>query len=394
MKQETIGTQKEAGLYIHWPYCLSKCPYCDFNSHVAQRSIDHEAWATAFMREIDTYADRFPGRDISSIFFGGGTPSLMAPKTVGTILNHVATRWTLSPSAEITLEANPGAVDYEKFTAFHAAGINRVSLGVQSFDDNVLAFLGRRHSADEACAALSAASKLFERFSFDLIYARPDQGHDAWRRELSMALGWATGGHLSLYQLTLEKGTVFEREAHHGRLVLPDDTHARALWDITQDLTTAHGLPVYEVSNHARPGQESRHNLIYWSGDSYIGIGPGAHGRVYDGETWYATRQHRAPDIWLDKTRTHGHATQTLNPLSPRERAEENVMMGLRLVNGLDPVTFPDRNAGVRLEDILDMDRAVLLQDSGFLHPGTRIRLTPAGMPVLDAVLRYLFCTP
>lgn len=388
-----MGFDPMFGLYIHWPYCLSKCPYCDFNSHVAER-IDHQTWRRALLTELDHYAARTPGRILTSIFFGGGTPSLMDPDTTAALIERARQHWPTANDIEITLEANPGAVDRDKFQAFRDAGINRVSLGVQALDEEALVFLGRRHDRTEALRAIESAATLFSRFSFDLIYARPGQTPAEWRDELRRALPLASAGHLSLYQLTIEEGTRFYLDHAAGRFHIPDDDLAIALWDVTQEEMNRAGMPAYEVSNHARPGEESRHNLLYWRGGEYVGIGPGAHGRIFENGIDYATRQHRAPEIWLKETLTHGHATRTNDPISRRDRAIERVMMGLRLRDGIDPTQF-ETLGGIALRDVLDGDMLELLireeliaADS--LHGGAPLRVTAKGMPVLNAVIAEL----
>lgn len=375
-------------LYVHWPFCLSKCPYCDFNSHAAT-TIDQPRWREGLLRELDHYAAQTPGRTITSVFFGGGTPSLMDPATTAAVLDRAAAHWTFADDVEITLEANPGAVDRARFEGFRAAGINRVSLGIQALDEAALRFLERRHSAGEALAALTAARELFPRVSFDLIYARPGQSPAAWREELSRALALADAGHLSLYQLTIEQGTRFFGDHARGAFTLPEEDDALALWEVTQEATAAAGLPAYEVSNHARPGQESRHNLVYWRGDDYVGIGPGAHGRVtIDGLT-HATRQHRAPDIWLKSVESDGHATRAFTPLSADDRSVELILMGLRLHAGIDPEAFAAR-CGRSLDSVVDTEALEMLRAEGLVAPDMPLRLTAQGMPLLNAVISAL----
>jgi len=291
----TVG---DVALYIHWPFCASKCPYCDFNSHVAD-SIDHDRWVARYLEEIDRYADEMSGRKIVSIYFGGGTPSLMRPSSVEAILDRVQARWKIANDIEITLEANPTSVEMEKFADFRVAGVNRVSLGVQALNDDDLAFLGREHSVDEALQALEIAKAQFERVNFDLIYARPEQGLKDWEQELDRAAELAVG-HLSLYQLTIERNTPFYMSHAKGDFKIPEQELAADFYVLTQEVLEAAGLVSYEVSNHAVVGQESRHNLMYWHYGDYIGIGPGAHGRVTSGGEKYATRAHAAPQIWLD----------------------------------------------------------------------------------------------
>ena len=374
------------GVYIHWPFCLSKCPYCDFNSHVRHAAIDESRFLAAFTREIATTAERTLGRTVSTVFFGGGTPSLMQPATVGAILDAVARHWTVSPDIEVTLEANPTSVEANRFRGYREAGVNRVSLGVQALDDAALAALGRMHSVGEALDAVAIARSTFGRYSFDLIYARPGQAPAAWRAELERALREA-GDHLSLYQLTIEQETPFATLHAAGKLQVPDDDTARALYDTTQEVCGSHGLPAYEVSNHARPGGECRHNLVYWRGHEYAGIGPGAHGRLeIDGER-HATATERRPESWLMRVEAAGHGLVTDDVLTRGERADEFLLMGLRLAEGIDPRRFaaiagrgvdPERIAALRQHGLIDID------GSG------RLRVTPEGFPVLDAVVADL----
>jgi len=323
------------GVYVHWPFCASKCPYCDFNSHVRAGGIDEGRFLRAYLREFDHWARLAPGRRVGSIFLGGGTPSLMSAATVGAILDAIAGHWTIEPDAEITLEANPSSVEADRFRGYRAAGVNRVSLGVQSLDDAVLRSLGRLHTAAEARAALAVARDTFERFSFDLIYARPRQTPAAWRAELSDALALA-GRHLSLYQLTIEPDTPFAELHARGKLAIPDPETAHAFYQITQDLTEASGLPAYEVSNHAAPGEECRHNLLYWRYGEYAGIGPGAHGRVIVAGTRQATTTERNPERWAARVEADGHGLSEAAPLTPAEAADEALLMGLRLTEGID----------------------------------------------------------
>jgi oxygen-independent coproporphyrinogen-3 oxidase len=368
------------GIYIHWPFCLSKCPYCDFNSHAAT-AIDQARWRAALLRELEHFARLKPMTTVTSIFFGGGTPSLMDPATAGALIERVAALWPIAPDLEVTLEANPSTVEAARFRDFRSAGIGRLSLGVQALNDADLRFLGRRHDAGEALRALEIAGDLFPRFSFDLIYARPGQTPEAWRAELERALSLA-GDHLSMYQLTIEDGTAFAPAYARGEFELPPEDAQADMFEITRDLTAAAGLPAYEVSNHARPGGECRHNLTYWLGGDYVGIGPGAHGRLNN----TATRQHRAPDIWLKRVEENGHATQENTALDPDTRAEELVMMGLRLVNGINADTFA-AIAGRPLWDVLDADGIARMVEGGFLERNaTGIKAGPAGMLVLNAL--------
>jgi oxygen-independent coproporphyrinogen-3 oxidase len=368
------------GIYIHWPFCLSKCPYCDFNSHVAAQ-IDQPRWRAALLRELEHFAALKPMTEVTSIFFGGGTPSLMEPATAAALIERIATLWPTAPGLEVTMEANPSTVEAGRFADFRAAGVGRLSLGVQALDDASLRFLGRRHDAGEALRALEIAGKLFPRFSFDLIYARPGQTPAAWRAELARALDLA-GDHLSMYQLTIEEGTAFAPAYARGEFELPPEDAQAEMFEITQALTAAAGLPAYEVSNHARPGGECRHNLTYWLGGDYVGIGPGAHGRL-NGE---AFRQHRAPDIWLGRVETDGHATQEREALDPAIRAEEMVMMGLRLTDGIDDATFAAAS-GRSLWDVLDAGGVARMVEGGFLESNAAgVRATPAGMLVLNSL--------
>jgi putative oxygen-independent coproporphyrinogen III oxidase len=374
------------GVYIHWPFCLSKCPYCDFNSHVRRAAIDEARFVQAFTREIATTAARTPGRTVSTIFFGGGTPSLMQPATVGAILDAIAQRWQIAPDVEITLEANPTSVEAERFRGYRAAGVNRVSLGVQALDDRVLKELGRLHTADEAIKAVGVARSVFARYSFDLIYARPQQTQAEWERELKEALQQA-GEHLSLYQLTIEPETPFAALHAAGKLSVPGDDTARTLYDTTQDVCAAHGLPAYEISNHARPGAECRHNLVYWRMHDYAGIGPGAHGRLdIDGDR-YATATEKRPESWLTRVEQDGHGLVTNDVLTREETADEFLLMGLRLAEGIDPQRFADVSGRP-----LDAARIAALREYGLVEttPAGRLRVSLPGFPVLDAVVADL----
>lgn len=375
------------GLYVHWPFCLSKCPYCDFNSHV-QDQVDHKAWARAYEREIDYYGSLTGGRTVTSIFFGGGTPSLMAPETVEAVLERIAARWTVAPGCEVTLEANPTSVEADKFRAFRRAGVNRVSLGVQALNDKDLQALGRTHSAEEGRAAVALAASVFDRYSFDLIYARPEQDLAGWQDELTGALALA-GDHLSLYQLTIEPGTAFKTLYDRGDLAMPDNDLAGDFYDLTQDIMDGAGLPAYEISNHARPGEESRHNLTYWRYGDYAGIGPGAHGRLTLDGVKQATRAHRAPSIWLERVAQNGHGGHPFEEIPPADSLTEALMMGLRLREGLDLNSLP-----VPWQDHIAPERINTLAREGLVYfeNGTAARLRPsrAGMIRLDSVLRFL----
>ena len=376
-------------VYVHWPFCLAKCPYCDFNSHVRD-DVNNLRWQRALCAEINHVAVEAGNRTVGSIFFGGGTPSLMAPETVAAVIDQVGQVWNLAADAEITLEANPTSVEAGRFAAYRAAGVNRLSLGVQSLDDAALGFLGRQHSAGQARAALDIARRTFPRFSFDLIYARPDQSIAAWRRELADALELA-GEHISLYQLTIEKGTPFYALMREGALNPPAEPAAAELFDITQEITTGAGYPAYEISNHARPGKACRHNLSYWRYDDYAGIGPGAHGRLQTAEAGArATRRHAKPETWLNAVERAGHGTAETRPLAAAERAEEMVMMGLRLNEGLNMARFTART-GLLVADALRRDRLQRLRDGGFLtYSDETLRATDKGRAVLNSVLAEL----
>jgi len=374
------------GVYVHWPFCLSKCPYCDFNSHVRHAAVDETRFLHAFEREIATTAARVSGRTVTSIFLGGGTPSLMQANTVGAILDAIARHWAVAPGAEVTLEANPTSVEAERFRGYRAAGVNRVSLGVQALDDTALKELGRLHTAREALDAVAIARKVFDRYSFDLIYARPRQTPQAWAGELERAITEAAE-HLSLYQLTIEPETPFQTLHALGKLVVPDEDSARALYDTTQEICGRAGLPAYEISNHARPGAECRHNLVYWRAQEYAGIGPGAHGRLdIDGER-HATATEKRPESWLMRVETLGHGLVTDEPLSRDERADEFLLMGLRLAEGIDPVRF-EAVAGRKL----DPERIEQLASHGLVESNREgwLRVTQSGFPVLDAVVADL----
>ena len=374
------------GIYIHWPFCLSKCPYCDFNSHVRHAPIDEVRYVRAFASEIEAMAARAPGREVSSIFFGGGTPSLMQPQTIGGILDAIGKHWSVSPTVEVTLEANPTSVDATRFHGYRAAGVNRVSLGVQALDDASLKMLGRLHTAREALDAVAIARSAFERYSFDLIYARPDQTPREWTDELTYAISEAAE-HLSLYQLTIEEGTPFFGLHAAGKLKTPDEATARILYDVTQEVCAKHGLPAYEISNHARPGAECRHNLVYWRGQEYAGIGPGAHGRLDIGGIRHALATEKRPEAWLMRVEANGHGVITDDLLNREERADEFLLMGLRLAEGIDP----RRYAALSGRE-LDAGRITVLREEGaiIVDPSGRLRVTQAGFPLLDAVVADL----
>jgi len=373
------------GLYLHWPFCAAKCPYCDFNSHVAAR-IDHARWRAAFLREIDRLAQETPGRVLSTVFLGGGTPSLMPPELVADLLDAIRSAWPLANDLEVTLEANPTSAEAGRFRAYAAAGVNRVSIGVQALDDADLRRLGRLHSMAEALSTVEMARATFDRVSFDLIYARQDQTPAAWQAELARALALGPD-HLSLYQLTIEPGTAFgARHAAGGLKGLPDEDAAAEMFHMTQDLCDAAGLPAYEVSNHARPGAEARHNLVYWRSGDWGGIGPGAHGRLTLNGTRWATETPLAPEAWLRQVETRGQGEAPRRAVPPDEQAEELLMMGLRLSEGIDLARY-QRLSG-RLPDA---DAVARLADLGLVDPaGGRLRATAAGRAVLNGVLREL----
>jgi len=375
-------------LYIHWPFCLAKCPYCDFNSHVRER-IPQARFASALRAELAWEAERLGRRPLASIFFGGGTPSLMDPATVADLIADATRLFDPLPDLEITLEANPTSVELGKLAAFRDAGVNRASLGIQSLNDDALRLLGREHSAAQAIMALEAARATFPRVSFDLIYARPGQSVAAWQAELDQALTLCAD-HLSLYQLTIEPGTGFEALHRRGELVLPDDELAAELYVATADACAGHGLLPYEVSNLARPGAESRHNLAYWRYADYAGIGPGAHGRVTLGAELVATRRHRAPEPWADRVERHGHGSTTEERIAPPDRAREMLLMGLRLTEGIDAARFAART-GMALEAALDAGVLERAREAGYLtYDDRRLTATTEGRLRLDSLLTQL----
>ena len=371
------------GVYVHWPFCLSKCPYCDFNSHVRGTPIDEDRYLAAFRAEIAHRARLAPGRVVGSIFFGGGTPSLMRPQTIAGVIDAIAAKWRLDPEAEITLEANPTSVEAGRFRGYREAGVNRVSIGVQALNDADLRALGRKHTVEEARAAVKLAAGIFPRYSFDLIYARPGQSEWAWRAELSEALGLA-GDHVSLYQLTIEPDTIFERLRDAGKLALPDEELSLALFSATREITDKRGLPAYEVSNHARPGGESRHNHVYWRYGEYAGVGPGAHGRLVGPKGRLAQETERHPEMWLTQVETEGHGLVEETVLSREEQGDEFLLMGLRLREGVDPRRYEALSGRP-----IDPDRVRSLVEDGFIEVDGRgrLRVTPMGAPLLDTVV-------
>lgn len=374
------------GIYLHWPFCAAKCPYCDFNSHVRHQPVDQERFAAAFERELATMRARTGPRTVTSIFLGGGTPSLMEPRTVGALLDAVAANWNVPDGIEVTLEANPSSVEADRFRGYRAAGVNRVSLGVQALNDRDLKFLGRLHNVEEALKAIGLARETFPRLSFDLIYARPGQSEEAWAEELRQAIGHAAD-HLSLYQLTIEEGTRFQLLHAAGKLDMPDGDHAARLYEITQEVTAAHGLPAYEISNHARPGAESRHNLVYWRYGEYVGVGPGAHGRFIENGRRHVTFTEKMPETWLERVETKGHGVIGGEVLTHDEEADEFLLMGLRLVEGIDLPRYEALSGRA-----LSNSRIAVLQEEGLVETigNTRLRATPQGMIVLDAVVADL----
>jgi oxygen-independent coproporphyrinogen-3 oxidase len=382
MSAEQTSSGAPLALYVHWPFCVSKCPYCDFNSHVRD-AVDQQLWRDALLADLAYEAARLPGRRLASIFFGGGTPSLMPPATVAAIIDAATGFWPAEPGIEITLEANPSSVEAARFADLAAAGVNRVSLGLQALDDQALVFLARAHGVDEGLAALATAQRHFGRVSFDLIYARPDQSLSAWEAELDRAIGFGTE-HLSLYQLTIEPGTRFATLAAKGALTLPDEDLAADLWETTQARTAAAGLPLYEVSNHARPGAESRHNLTYWRYRDYAGVGPGAHGR----REGIATFRRKKPENWLAAVERNGHGTESEVALTPAERVTEALVMGLRMREGIDLARVAALGR-TTIGSVVKLDAVERLVRQGLVtHSGDRLAVTAAGMPLLDAVLR------
>ena len=372
------------GIYVHWPFCLAKCPYCDFNSHVRAGGIDEARFAGAYLAELDHVAGLTGPRAVTSVFFGGGTPSLMTPATVGAILGRIARNWSLGEDAEITLEANPTSVEAKNFSAYRAAGVNRLSLGVQALDDAALKALGRLHSAAEALDALEIARAHFDRGSFDLIYARPGQTPDQWARELAQALELSPS-HMSLYQLTIEPGTPFAALHAAGKLQVPGADAAAELYETTQALTGEAGLAPYEISNHAAPGEECRHNLTYWRYGDYAGVGPGAHGRVtIDGERW-ATSALRAPESWVAQVEATGHGLEARDLLGPSDQASEFLLMGLRLAEGVDLGRYQALGGTLAAGGLKMLKQQRLIeQEDG------RLRVTEGGRLVLNAVIAEL----
>ena len=378
-----LGTiaQETLALYVHWPFCVSKCPYCDFNSHVRE-TVDQERWRDALLADLAYEARQQPAGQLGSIFFGGGTPSLMPPSTVAAIIEAAEAHWGFARGIEITLEANPSSVEASRFADLATAGVNRVSLGLQSLDDEALRFLGRAHGVDEGLAALATAQSVFERVSFDLIYALPDQSERAWEHELRKALSFGTG-HLSLYQLTIEPGTRFAALTAKGELPETDPDRSAGLYELTQELTAAAGLPSYEISNHARPGEESRHNLAYWRYQPYLGVGPGAHGR----RGGVATQRHKKPENWLAALSRNGHGIVEETSIEPKDRGVEALLMGLRLKEGVD-LRRIERLSDRPADALVNISAVAKLQNQGLIEQtNQRLRVTAAGMLLLDAIL-------
>ena len=390
-KTARVDVQTDANalaIYVHWPFCKFKCPYCDFNSHVRER-VSHDDWREAYVRELRHYRDLTGPRQIQSVFFGGGTPSLMEPATAALVIDTIADLWGLPQGTEVTLEANPTSVEADKLRGFKSAGVNRVSMGVQALNDADLKTLGRQHSAAEALAAVKTASEIFDRYSFDLIYARPHQTVDAWRAELAAALPY-TRGHMSLYQLTIEEGTQYYTMFKRGDLTIPDEETAARMYELTHEMMQDAGMPAYEVSNHARFGDESRHNMVYWRYGDYAGIGPGAHGRLTLDGVKQATRAHRAPEIWLERVRENGHGAHDFERVDFAERGREALMMGLRLAEGV-PTARIEAETGQEFSAFINLRQVKILEDEGLLTLSDGIlAATAQGRQKLNAVLSFL----
>ncbi|MBK9586950.1 MAG: coproporphyrinogen III oxidase [Alphaproteobacteria bacterium] len=383
-----MNSKNSLGVYIHWPFCASKCPYCDFNSHVRE-GIDDEDWASAYERAISYYSRLVPGREVVSIFFGGGTPSLMKPKTVERIVSGIKKSWRCADDLEVTLEANPTSVEIGKFKDFRSAGVSRVSLGIQALDDESLKFLGREHNAAEALQAIEIAQSCFERMSFDLIYARPGQTPETWARELERGLSLARG-HLSLYQLTIERNTPFFMRHRRGEFSVPDEVEGAELYLLTQEMTRRAGVPAYEVSNHAAPGQECRHNMVYWNYQDYIGIGPGAHGRFVLNGQKVASRDHAAPEVWLQRVGEAGYGSHPFEDISSEAQREEALMVGFRLNQGIGFQDFRSRFLVHPLELIHPGNLALSVGEGWVRLSDERIVLTVEGMLRLNSLIGFL----
>jgi putative oxygen-independent coproporphyrinogen III oxidase len=381
-----VTSSEEAfGIYVHWPFCKAKCPYCDFNSHVRHAGVDVMGFAASLARELAWFREQAGPRTVTSIFFGGGTPSLMPPAAVAQVLDAIGALWSVSPDVETTLEANPTSVEAENFRGYRAAGVNRVSVGVQALNDADLRALGRQHSVDEALAAFRLAAKIFPRVSFDMIYARPGQTLESWRAELSRALD-EQQGHMSLYQLTVEDGTVFAEMQARGSLVVPAEDSATDLFDLTQELAEKAGLRAYEVSNHALPGHESRHNLLYWRYGEYAGVGPGAHSRIAAGDNRRAISMEKHPESWRQKVESRGHGSTEDQVVVPADQAKEYLLMGLRVEEGIDL----DRYAALAGRAI-DSSKIAGLKSMGLIRrEGSRLRATQDGRKLLNALITEL----
>lgn len=379
------SSNEDFGIYVHWPFCKAKCPYCDFNSHVRRVQVDAMSFAKALTAELKWFADITPGRKVSSIFFGGGTPSLMPPAAVGEVLDQIAKLWSVADTVEITLEANPTSVEAENFRGYRSAGVNRVSVGVQALNENDLKALGRQHTPDEALKAFRLAAKVFPRVSFDMIYARPKQTLEGWREELTRALG-EQEGHMSLYQLTIEPGTAYFDLQARGSLIVPDETLATDMFELTQELTEKHGLNAYEVSNHASEGQESRHNLLYWRYGEYAGVGPGAHARIADGENRRAIVMEKYPETWRENVRMKGHGVVEDTLVAPVDQASEYLIMGLRVSEGID-LTRYEKLSGRPM----DPAKIAELKSMGLVkREGSRLMPTTQGRRLLNALITEL----
>lgn len=379
---------KSFGLYIHWPFCLSKCPYCDFNSHVRE-NIDQGRWQKALLSELENAAKNYESGILGSIFFGGGTPSLMEPDTVRVLIEKAKILFPYSETLEVTLEANPGTVESSRFRAFSEAGVNRLSLGIQSLEDKVLAFLGRRHSAKEALQALEISATYFPRFSFDLIYARPEQTPEGWKNELREALSYAKG-HLSLYQLTIEPQTAFATRLARGEKMTLEEEPSAHLYELTEEIMKKAGLPPYEVSNYAAPLEKCFHNLIYWHFEDYVGIGPGAHGRITQGKNKYATSRYKAPETWLREVEKNGHGLEILQKLSPLEKLQEFTLMNLRLTQGLSLSRLKEETGLEREEAYCDKDLKLLEDESLLTITATHIIPTFEGRLRLNGLISFI----
>ena len=376
-------------LYIHWPFCLSKCPYCDFNSHVRER-IDESLWQETLLKELNYFGQLTQGRSLKSVFFGGGTPSLMSPKTVEALLNQLSGYWQLQEDLEITLEANPTSIEANKFRDFRSAGVNRVSVGIQALQDQDLKFLGRTHGREDALKALTIARNIFDRFSFDLIYARPQQTVKQWQEELTEALSLAQG-HLSLYQLTIEQGTAFYTAHQRKDFAIPDDHLAADLYEATQEMMEKAGLPAYEISNHARLGQESRHNLAYWQGEDYAGVGPGVHGRLTLDNDKFAFKGVRAPEVWMKAVLEREHGTDEKVKLSAEEVFTERLMMGLRLRKGIPRKELENLAGRRNLNEVFQNSALETLESENLIRLNeSDFTLTSRGLQRLNAILNFL----